>query len=186
MSSLAALASSRPMRRHSHSHSENLFAAGSRFLSQPALASAARNAASSAGCGSILSLCCFLAGLWQLLMSASKRSIGPTTAAAAKAAAEMARVRPADTETAWMTVRFEKSRRWADGRHHCRAAAAAQRAKRSRAADTAATAAGARQLEASTAALPALQHYAFSLSQPEGHHRRPPACRPFVASIGQV
>jgi len=119
-------------------------------------------------------------------MSASKRSIGPTTAAAAKAAAEMARERLADTETAWMTVRFEKSRRWADGRHHCRAAATAHRAERSRAADTAATAAGARQLEASTAALPALQHYSFSLSQPEGHHRRPPACRSSVAGIGLV
>ena len=52
-----------------------------------------------------------------------------------------------------MTFMFEQSRRWADGRHHCRAAAAAQRAERSRAADTAATAAGARQLETSTAAL---------------------------------
>jgi len=53
------------MRRQSHSHSENLFAAGSRFLFQPVLASAARNAASSAGCGSLLSLS-LLFSCWSL------------------------------------------------------------------------------------------------------------------------
>jgi len=44
------------MRRQSQSHTDNLFAAGSQFFSLPALASAAPNAASSVGRGSLLSL----------------------------------------------------------------------------------------------------------------------------------